>query len=182
MGGGLYAWGCTNLTLKNMDIGNFTEAGISTDTCTEIYLQSPMIRKGSVGISAVNTAALTVQEGTIGWNHDVGLKVAFSSDITITNSTLPYNDLHSISVMETDGVVIRGVCVRGAYRNGVSITDSTAISISDSQARECSIGISLTGCSQFLVQNNTLSYNYEIGLMIDSCLNGIVWDLSLIHI
>jgi len=135
---------------------------------------SQLTRNGVAGLSAGSSRNITVQDTNASYstrNGSLGVLFGNVSDSTVANLTTVGNDGTGVTVVaDSDGITLSGSLAERNRRDGVSVQNSTAVSIEDSRlSRNGNSGLNVTsGSSSVSVRDSRLSQNAASGVAVRS--------------
>jgi len=176
-GNGIYLYGRTNVTIKNIHIKNFWH-GIYLDSSSHNSLSGNNITNNRVGIAFVYSSSNnSVSGNNITANTDNGIWLGSSSNNSITGNNITNNGL-GIGLGSSPNNSVSGNNITGNNEHGIYLSYSSATSVAENDIINNYNGIFLYYSSNTSVSGNNITNN-DYGISLDGSSNNSVQGNSI---
>jgi parallel beta-helix repeat protein len=147
---------------------------------------NPLVSCGETITTSVRLTSDLVCDGTalyVGANDIVldfnGHSIRNSGEASPIDQSMGYAASSGVSVMNADGVTIKGLGSVVDYGIGISVIGSSGTQVTDLQLSGNTIGILASGSNEFEFARNSLTGN-EMGIVADTSTDGVIVFNSLV--
>lgn len=173
----------SNVNISNCNISATSGSAVTINKSSGTNIKNSNIINSVTGINVSNSKSTKITESIVKNNKKDGIDVENSVNTTINHDQITNNAKRGVKVYKSNDTVINGSTLKNnGNRSGISsdegavyVKSSNNVKISNNQITENSQGVTTADSSDVTINNNTISYNYGEGIL----LNGTLKDVSI---
>lgn len=147
----------SDTNIKNSNITN-SIIGINISNSKNTKITGSIVKNSKKdGIDVENSASTTINKDKITGNAERGVKIYNSNSTVINGSTLKYNGDNSSAGVSSD-------------KGAVSVKNSKGVKVIYNTINSNSQGVTVVDSSNVNINNNTITYNYGEGILLNGTL------------